>query len=377
MADYRADLYSQFGVLLAQIDTFFSIDVVRVVNDVGVLVIEVPSIYDSFIFYNNGILDDVVPDNRIQLMRRVGAGTFYVYTDTQWFIRDARKVLTGDGKRITVIKALCANNLLTRRIVAYDSGSAQADKSDQADDLIKAVVRENLGSLATDPLRSISSYLTVQADSGSAPTISKAFSRRNLLDIFREVALSSYKNGTYLAYDIVVNSPTVLDFRTYIGQRGIDHRWPASNNALLFGPEHGNLTNIVRGYDHTQEVTYAYSGGQGIGTARVIGAASDTIRIAQSPFGRIEKFTDSRMTIDPTILADEADFLVKSGIPINSFIATIVDTPATTYGLHYNFGDYITAVFEGESIDARIDMVRVTFRDGKEVINAQIKGNIT
>lgn len=372
-ADYDIRLLNQSGdQVLAVFDGFFGLDYARVVNGVGALSIVVSSAYDGLIFTGN----DIVPDNRIEVRRRVGAGSFYLDTETQWFVRNAQKTLSDKGERLTTVQCQCANNLLHRRIVAYAAGSAEAEKTDEADNILKAVVRENLGSLATDADRSIATYLSVQADLALAPSISKAFSRRKVIDVLQEVALSSYQAGTYLAFDIVAPTPTTLEFRTYINQRGIDHRWPISTAPLLFGPDFGNLTDVIRGYDHTEEVTYGYAGGQGIGTTRAMGTASDAVRIAQSPFGRIEKFSDARQTVSASVLADEADMIVKSGIPRNTFSARIVETPATIYGLQYGFGDYVTAVFEGESIDARIERVRVRVRNGEETIDAQIKGNI-
>lgn len=371
-ADYQIVLYNQYGtVIQSTIDDFLSIDYVRVVNGIGALSITLPESYDPFLISGN----DIVPDNRIEVRRRIGGGSFYVDTDAQWLVRNAQKILDESGKRSTTVTCVDCNSLLNRRIVAYASGASQAEKTAVADNLIKAIVRENLGSLATDTARSIATYLTIQADTSLAPSIGKAFSRRKVIEVLQEVAQSSYQAGTYLAFDVIAPTPTTLEFRTYINQRGIDHRWPTSSAPLLFGPEFGNLTDIVRGYDHTDEVTYGYAGGQGIGTSRAIGTASDSVRIGQSPFGRIEKFSDSRQTVSAAILADEADMIVKTGIPKNTFEAKIIDTPSTAYGVQYGFGDYITAVFEGESIDARIERVRVQVRDGVETITANIKGN--
>lgn len=369
--DYQIKLYDPFGTFLCQLDGFISLDYARVVNNVGSGVIDIPPIYDQFIFQGK----DIKLDNRIEIRRSINGNSFYLETGTQWFIRDARKILTPQNERHTIVRIKDANDLLHRRIVAYASGSAQSEKTAVADNLIKAIVRENLGSSATDTARSWASYLTVQADLSLAPSIGKAFARRNVLQVLQEVALSSYQAGTYLAFDIVATSQSQLEFRTYIGQRGIDHRWPTSTSPLLFGAEFGNLTDIVRGYDHSEEVTYGYAGGQGQGSSRAIGTASDSIRIGQSPFGRIEQFSDARQTSSATLLADEADMIVKNGLPKNTFEARIIDTPQATYGLHYGFGDYVTAVFEGESIDARIEKIRVQVKDGVETITANIKGN--
>lgn len=371
MAEYQIKLYDPFGTFLCQLDGFTSLDYARVVNGAGALSIQIPPFYDQFIFLGK----DIKPDNRIEIRRSINGQIFYLDTDTQWLIRGAQKILKGTGERYTVIKAKDANDLLDRRIVAYASGSAQAEKTAVADNLIKAIVRENLGSSATDTARDWSSYLAVQADLSLAPSIGKAFSRRNVLQVLQEIALSSYQTGTYLAFDVVATSQSQLEFRTYIGQRGIDHRWPTSTSPLLFGAEFGNLTDIVRGYDHSEEVTYGYSGGQGQGASRAIGTASDSVRIGQSPFGRIEQFSDARQTSSATLLADEADMIVKNGLPKNIFEARIIDTPQATYGLHYGFGDYVTAVFEGESIDCRIEKIRIQVKDGQETITTKIVGN--
>jgi hypothetical protein len=71
-----------------------------------------------------------------------------------------------------------------------------ASKSAAADDLIKAFVRENCGPSATDTTRNYSSsYWSVAADIGAAPTIAKAASRRNLLTTCQEIAQAATQAG--------------------------------------------------------------------------------------------------------------------------------------------------------------------------------------
>ena len=68
--------------------------------------------------------------------------------------------------------------VLSGRVVAYPAGHAQANQTDQADDLMRAVVRYNLGSSATTgngrkATASIDSALfSVQADVGLGPSLS-------------------------------------------------------------------------------------------------------------------------------------------------------------------------------------------------------------
>ena len=369
--DYQFVICDQYGNALAVADDYTSFDCVRVVNDVGALVLDLPPKYDQYIFSGA----DIIPDLRI-LMYAKPTNAFSLYTDTIWFARKGRKILSGKGERTSTIILSDAIQLLNRRIVAYNSGASQASKTDQADDMMKAIVRENFGSLATDTDRDWSAYLSVEVDLGLGQSISKSFSRRKVLRVLKELADASYQAGTYIAFDIVAISPSQLEFRTFATQRGVDHRWPTSTNPLILSPEFGNLANVDRGYDHSNEITYAYAGGQGEGASRVIGTASDTTRINQSPFGRIEGFADARMTSDTTQVQDEARSLVKQNVPRNTFSGKIVETPSTIYGLHYGFGDVVTANFEGEVIDCYVDKIRVRVTQDGESVDSQLRALI-
>lgn len=361
---------SASGLLLTVFDAFVSLDMARSENNIGALTLVLPSLYDNFIFAG----DDVALDNRIEVNRSINGSSFYLEGETQWLVRHAQKILTADGQRLTKVYAVDAIELLTRRIVAYAAGSAQADKSaTAADNLVKAFVRENLGSLATDTARDLSTYLTVQANLTLAPTIAKACSRRNVLEVLQEIAMASAIAGTYLAFDIIAVTSSSLEFRTYIGQRGIDHR-ASSGAAVFIGPDFGNMSDVVRGYDHLDEWTYVYAGGQGEGEARSIATASDTVRIALSPFNRIEKFIDSRQTSDVITgaLQDEADQALRDGRSRKTFTGQFIDTPACLYGLNVSYGDYVTAQFDNESINCRMSKVNIKIEDGKETINIRL-----
>jgi hypothetical protein len=372
MADYRFDLHTPFGVKLASIDDFVSFDSVRVVNGIGALTLIVPKKYDQFLFTGN----DVIVDNRIAPQRRIGGGGFYLEGETHWLIVDGEKILTDDGQRYSKLYCVDANDILDRHIVAYATGSAQAEKAATfADNSMKDVVRQNMGSTATDTTRDLSAYLSVQANLSLGASIAKAFSRKNVLDVLKDYADSSHQAGTYLAFDIVAPTSTTLEFRVYSGQRGVDRRYPSGSSPIFIGPEFGNLSSVVRGYYHSKEVNYAYAGGQGTGSARAIGTSSDSARIALSPFNRREKFIDSRLTADPVYLADEADSAVKSGLPRRTFTGQFIDTPSCTYGLHVGFGDFVTAVFEQESIDCRLNRVHLSMSGGNEKIDIQLKAD--
>ena len=64
---------------------------------------------------------------------------------------------------------------------------------------------------------------------------------------------------------------------------------------------------------------------------------------------------------------------VRAGRPKRVFEATVLDVPGTQYGVHWNFGDKVTAEYAGEVFDVSIDAVSVSVRDGEERITARLR----
>lgn len=318
---------------------------------------------------------DYPSDTRIAVYRKPTGGAWRLLGDTIWFVRKTDLVLAEDGTEQILITAYDANHLLTRRIIAYDAGSSEADKTAEADAMMKAIMRENYGSLATDTDRDISS-LSIDADlaAGTTPSISKSFSRRAVLATLQEIAQASFvEDGTYIAFDVIAANPDQLAYRNFIGQRGQDRRWPDGISPIILSPDRGNLTNVQRVDDYSTEATFIYAGGQGEGTSRLVATASDPIRLNQSPFGRIEAWKDARNTETAAALQDEADSFLRSRRPKQTFSAKVLDTNSSTFDLHYRFGDFVTADFGGVRMDCRLDAFKVSVSSSGEAIDINLR----
>lgn len=323
----------------------------RAVNTVGALTLTLPpSVPLSFL----------QRDGRVLVYRSILGVPPALEMETQWFIVGIERSLSESGEQVTIVKAVDAVDLLRRRIVAYAAGSSQAVKSGAADDVMKAVVRENLSSSATDGNRALATSLfRVANNTGQGPTIAKAFSRRNVLDVLHDLADASTQAGTYLTFDVVWTGD-VFEFRTYPLWRGVDHRFPGGANPVILSPESGSLTRVSYTTDYGSEVTAAYVGGQGEESARVVGSAVDTARATLSPFARCEAWSQNNNTADSAVLADDADALVRGGRPRVVFEGAVnTDAPGAMYGREYGFGDVVTAQAFGVSVDCRIDAVSV------------------
>lgn len=338
----------------------------RTVNDVGSLTLTLPGTY--------AFPASALPDGRIEVWRRLPNGREYLDTDTIWMVQAIEYQEAADGTRALVVEAdtpLCLLREPGRFVDAY-AATGNASKNSPADNLIKAIVREQLGSSAATA-RQIPGF-TVQADTTQAPYISKAFAWRAVLDVLRDVAAASTEAGTYLAFDMVSPVPAQLEFQTFIGARGTDNRFPSGVSPVILSPERRTLVQAVLRYDFRDEVTYAKVGGSGEGTARLTGEASDAARLAVSPYRRRERFTNATSTDTQTALDDEASGAVRAGRPRVIVSGKIAQTRDLQYGVHWLWGDYVTIQAFGRQVDARIDAITVRVTPGGETIDAVVRG---
>lgn len=366
---YSVYVSDQFGNRLADASNFIKLVYARVTNDIGSLTLTLPLDFDTNMLR--------FPDGRIEVWRRIDGGREYLDTETTWLLKQSKKTLTADGQENIVVTAKSPLCILREpgRFVNYVAGSAQAQYSAAAaDDQIKQVARENIGSSATAS-RDLSAYISIATNLGLGASVAKSFAWRDCLKVMQEFANASTQAGTYVAFDMIAPDSYSLLFQTYVGQRGVDHRFPGGINPVILSPDFGNLGECELTEDWTDEVTYALAGGQGQESSRLTASAQDDARIGASPFGLRETFVDATQYDTTTGLAAEAQAVVRAGRPRTIFTGRIIETADTRYGVEWSWGDYVTAIAFGQSFDCRIDAVEVTVEGGKESINAWLRYN--
>lgn len=366
MADYRLDLYSSGGQKIGVLSDFLRMEYVLHVNQVSALHVTVPGRWEPLLFDSNGLL----VDSFIVINRRPVDGSWKVEGDTGWMLRLVETVESKDAP--LVLTAFSASELIDRRIVAYEAASAQADKSTMAlETIISEIIQENFGTLATDPNRDLSAYLTLAAFIAAGPTLSKAFSRRICSNVIQELLQDSYYAGYYMAYDVVWTGSNQFQFRLFRGQRGVDRRF--GSQAIPVGMKYGNLEDVQITYDYSKEFTFIYAGGQGTEAARVIATASDSTRLARSPFNRREQFVDARMSSAVATVQAEAQAALKEGEPKIKIVGRLKQTAESIYGVHYGWGDFLRAEVKGRTYDCRLNRVHVNVAKESEVIEAYLE----
>jgi hypothetical protein len=268
----------------------------------------------------------------------------------------------------------CTNDLLRRRVVAAPTDTDIADKQAEADDVLRAVMRDAL--LPANDITTIPppdrdwDRLTVEVDAGAAASVtSRDMSYEALLDISGGGLLTKIckkaksDNDEELFFDIVpltiTSSGINLIFRAYLGQPGADR----AALGLTFSPELGNLTDVKLGYDYTEEVNHVYTGEIGTSNSTNIRPTTDGTQERASNWNSCEAWASD--------LLDGID-MIKDSWTIR-FIGTVTQTEACVFGRDWNWGDRATARFRGFEFNTIIRAVTIQVDDkGKETITARI-----
>lgn len=369
---YSVFLADPFGTRIADASDFLALEYSRVVNSVSTLKLTLPGDFPTQYIIN--------PDGRIEVWRKLKSGREYLDTDTIWLIKTVTQRIDESGLQSITIEADTPLSVLREpgRFVNYYADSAQSTyAAAPADNQIKQVARENIGSSATGT-RNISAYISVDPNLSLGASVAKSFAWRDCLKVMQEFANASTTAGTYVAFDIVADTPSDLTFRTFIQQRGTDHRFPGGINPVLISPEMGNLgeTQVVE--DYRDEITYVLAGGKGEGSARLTASAQDLTRQGYSPFGLREHFQNATQYDTTTGLAAEAEAILRSGRAKTIFQGRINETADTQYGVHWEWGDYVTVQAFGRLIDCRIEAVSVSVKSGSsyEKVDAWLRGDL-
>lgn len=349
-----------FGQRLALLDNLSAMRLARIANDTGAFEITISPEYDALIRQ-----DCIVEFWRTP---QGGAAKFV----SACFIRKFRRYQAG-GMELTMIAGPDQNELLKTRIVAYPASSAYAKKSDYADDMAKEIVRQNLGSSATDTDRRLPAVFTVAADTGSAPLTDKSFSYRDVLRVVQDLTDASWQAGTALYFDVVPllvsDSQIGFEFRTYIDQPGADR------TETVFGLEFGNLTDAELELDYTGEKTVVYVGGQGLGEDRDVVEREDAERAAASYWNRREAFYNASGQVSTTSGLEAAgDVQLALSRPRLRFSGRLLDTDQTRYGVDWEHGDRVAVTYRGFQADGVIRSTEFALTGrGGEQINSKLE----
>jgi len=362
MTDYEVWLTTDVGVRIALLDQVLWLGATRRVNDVGALTLGLPKSFDQTLLER---------DRMVQVWRAPRGGRLHMWR--AYFV-DGWRLATQGNLDLLTVRGSDSNAIAGWRIIAYAAGESESSKSGAADDMMKEMVEENLGSSA-ESARDWSDYVTVQGDLSAGPSLEKRFAWKNLLDRLQNISLAAKEAGTEVWFDFVpvvgVDSMT-FDFRTYTGQPGADRT--ADSAQTVFDQERGNLEEAFLEYEYRGEVTYCYALGQGQLSHRQTSEQSDDERIDASYWGRKECAVQALRATTANGLRDAARARLREGRPKRHFGGRPLDTAGTRFGRDWDVGDKVVARYRGEEFEPIVEAVQVFVTgSGQERVLARLE----
>lgn len=361
---YEVVWQDQFGVKKGVIQAFESLEYVKSQNTIGSLVVNLPR---GLMQYDQFAVGDIFE------VWREKAGTLELQNEIAYFLQNWEFWTDGEGAEYIRLTALDANWLLDTAIVWAYAASAGARKTAIPDDMMKAIVEEQLGVTAG----TTRTKLTCAPDLGAGgASITKSFAYRNVLTIVQELAELANEGGVKLCFDVVRTAPGAFEFRTYTGQRGQNHG-RLSGDPRLVGKQYGNLSEESFGAYHGDERNVVLVGGQGEEAARAMAMRSNTTRVNASKWNRREYFKDSRNDETTAALEADGDAALDEFKPRQVLTGTLHDTPGMQYNIHYGFGDVLSVEAFGYFVDCHVGAVRVRVdQDGGEQLDVKLRGEL-
>jgi hypothetical protein len=137
---YELVWYTHEGVRKGVIQAFNGLEYVKVQNQIGSLVVDIPRGLYQYDEFSVGDIFEVWREKN---------GTLELQNETAYFLQDWEFWADSEGAEYIRLIASDANWLLDTAIVAAFSGSEDAEMTGIPDDLMKAIVSKQLGSTAS------------------------------------------------------------------------------------------------------------------------------------------------------------------------------------------------------------------------------------
>lgn len=210
-----------------------------------------------------------------------------------------------------------------------------------ASTIIQQYVNVNVGPGAVAARRVAN--LAIGTDPGIGSSLTARGRWQDLLDLLQSIAVQS---SPVVGFRVAQVASGQVQFQCY---------QPVDRSAnIKFSRGLGNVRAFRRKLISPQ-LSYAYIGGGGAGTARVIVEGSSAADVAN--FGRVEQFVDRRDVADNTSgeLTAEAIGQFQQNGSQQQIDFTSLETAAVSYTSPYNLGDTVTIQVDNQTI---VDVIR-------------------
>lgn len=358
-ANYQLRLYDTNGGQIAVFDDWNSVYYFKNLNGTSVHTISIPGDDSRRALFK---LDCMIEIRRARLADNIPWTREYI-----GFHRTFQDQVTDRGDVLFTSYGRSFEDLLKRRSILYPSGGAQDTKSGPADDVVKAIVRENVGLNATIANGRIRDGVTlgfaVDVNASQAPTWSGSVAFKNVLDALQQIVKA-------IPFDFLVDYPSPLAFRfqTRYPRLGTDRTGAGSAAPHIFSLGHANMSSPYAVESHVDEGNVVLVLGPGEAAARTFVERNDPIAMLRSPWGSVEKTIDARTVTTTPGLNAIGDAQLKSLAATRRISFQVLESAGSVYGRDYFLGDLVLCQFAGFQTVKKIAGVEITVANGREDI---------
>lgn len=233
-----------------------------------------------------------------------------------------------------------------------------------ADDVMKAMVSESMGSAAATPRQF--TYLAIEGNN-SAGAVSCYDGRYvRLLQALQSIADERGETD----FKVVRLPSGGFEFRTYCPRYGTDRRRGYAVVPTVFSLELQNVGEPRRTIKRSTEVTVAIGGWEGSEQDQELFERLNATALAESPYRRREQYYDMSNVVQSDIVNGMLDqYLIDDG-KLEAVQFTPLQTNACLYGRDWNLGDLVTLELWNYEYDMRITEVngRISGENEEEIV---------
>lgn len=369
---YKPELIGLDGLTIKTIDDCISVQAARSFNTDGSATIVVPDYYAPALFRMH---------TRMKLWRHDYDGIPHNFGQTIWFLKKADRDYSARTISLSFVDAFA---MLRGRLVGYTADGTYANKTLEeyhidtfdnrlrTDNMMRAYVRENMGSLALDGARFIAS-LEIEADKNLGAYGEKQAAWAELGATLSDLARISSAKGVDLYYDLFPRDDGTFLFKVWKGLRGLD-RGSASENPLVLTEESGLIADVHGIDDWTEVASFGYVLGFDTGGSQVIREVENQFISRGDPFGRIETTVNVADTDVDSVL-DDAGIAALVGKRARRIITCkVVENSSLSFGRDLDYGDSVVVQVGGQAVDCILNTSNVTWQDGEEELDLRLRG---
>lgn len=364
-ATYQMRLYDTAGVLQAVFDDWNSLYYNLRLDDYSYHQVSFNMPDDRMALFNT--------DSIIEVLRRNEYQGLNWYVDYNGFHRTRTQQISDRGSELFTTYGRSFEGLLNRRSILYYSGTAFSERAaGAADNHMKGIVRENVGSLATTGNSRLASGVTtgftIATDISAAPNWSGSVAWKNVLETLQEIS-----NAAGVDFNVVRTGAATFEFRTYYPRVGVDRTGAGAAAPVVFSIQGANMSQPYATISRADEANNVFVLGQGEGINRAVVQRNDATAQSASPWNNIEHVHDQRDATTTAALQAAGDEQLASKRASRSISFTVIESAGSIYGRDYALGDLVLARYGGLEEVKKIVGVEITVANGRE--NLRVKFN--